>query len=150
MIFPLPGLQEACPHIRNTKLVYIEAQIRHLGKSTFSNHRETKEWLSVHTAGHTGWEESLLSSNLEGLANYSEEKGMAYKDVLEPWITKGLQWTCVIDGTTRLREGKETWSKFYVSFLKEGTLLIHKNIHGKYINFSIPSAMSFTWISKSR
>lgn len=45
MMFLFPVLQEACPHIRNTKLVYIEAQIRHLGKFAFSNHREMKELL---------------------------------------------------------------------------------------------------------
>lgn len=44
-VFPFPVLQEACPHFRNTKFIYIETQIRHLGKSTISNHREMKELL---------------------------------------------------------------------------------------------------------
>jgi hypothetical protein len=44
---PLLVLQETYPHFRNTKLVYIEAQIRHFEKSTFSNHGESKELLTL-------------------------------------------------------------------------------------------------------
>lgn len=43
--FPSSCVTGSLPTLLNTKLVNIEAQISHLEKSIFSNHRETKELL---------------------------------------------------------------------------------------------------------
>lgn len=70
-VFPFLVLQETYPHFRNTKLVYIEAQSRHLKSLHFPT---TDNWRNyrVFIAGHIGLVDSFLSSCLKELANTGE------------------------------------------------------------------------------
>lgn len=72
--FPFLVLQETYPHFRNTKLVYIEAQIRHLKSLHFPT---TDNWRNhwVFIASHTGLVESLVCSCLPELAKAAERHG---------------------------------------------------------------------------
>lgn len=72
--FPFLVLQETYPHFRNTKLVYIEAQIRHLKSLHFPT---TDNWRNhwVFIASHTGLVESLVCSCLTELAKAEERNG---------------------------------------------------------------------------